>query len=116
MKRSFAPCFAAIAAVASLTASLAPAFSQDAPKVVNKVTYKCEEGKGFVAAYLSNDDMRATFGSKEFTLPKMEAASGAKYSNGSVTVFTKGDEAMVDLGDQAFFRGCLAVGSVPGLW
>ena len=116
MKRSFAPGLAAIAAVASLTAPLAPAFSQDAPKVVNTISYRCEEGKGFVAAYLSNDDMRATFGSKEFVLPQVESASGAKYSNGSVTVFTKGDEAMVDLGNQPFFRGCVAVGSVPGLW
>lgn len=116
MKRSFAPGLAAIAVVASLTAVVAPAHSQDLPKVVNKVTYQCEDGKGFVASYLSNDDMRAAFGSKEFVLPQVESGSGAKYSNGSVTVFTKGDEAMVDLGDKPFFRGCAAVGSVSGLW
>ncbi|WP_432810793.1 MliC family protein [Pantanalinema sp. GBBB05] len=85
-----------------------------------KVSYRCDANKGFHAVYRpdGSDNVRLTFGSKVITLPQVESASGAKYSNGSVTLNTKGDEAFVEVGDKVLFENCVAQqrGGVSGLW
>lgn len=116
MKWFLLPGLTAIAAMVSTATLIAPGFTQTPPKVVTRTMYKCDDGKGFKAEYLEGDELRATFGTKVFVLPKVESASGAKYSNGSVTISTKGDEALVDVGDKRLFSNCVSVGSVPGLW
>lgn len=92
-----------------------PAIAQ-APKIINTVTYRCDEGKGFTAEYRDNETVRATFGSKVLELPQVPAASGTQYSDGSVTVFSKGNTAFVDVGDKRLFDNCVATGTIPGLW
>lgn len=112
MKRWFA---SALMMVGYTVVSTTAAIAQE-PKIISTVTYRCDEGKGFVAEYRDNETLRATFGSKVLELPQVESASGVRYSNGSVTVASKGDTAFVDLGDQRFFDNCVAVGRVSGLW
>ncbi|NJP11604.1 MAG: lysozyme inhibitor [Leptolyngbyaceae cyanobacterium RU_5_1] len=92
-----------------------PVLSQEA-KVTSQVQYECDEGKGFLAEYLDDKSVRTTFGSKELTLPQVESASGARYSDGTVTLNTKGNEAFVEVGDKTVFNNCVATGSVQGLW
>ncbi len=86
--------------------------------VTSSVDYACKGRKGFSADYLSDDTVRATFGSREFVLPRVPAASGARYSDGSVTIHTKGDEAFVEVGNRVLFEDCAVAGArtVQGLW
>lgn len=86
--------------------------------VVNSAEYRCKDRKGFKAEYLSDSTVRAMFGSKEMVLPQVESASGARYSNGSVTINTKGNAAFVEVGDKVLFESCVVKGtrSVQGLW
>ncbi len=114
-------------AIASSLTALTTAFSigisgqstlaqETAPKIINSVVYRCDAGKSFSAEYRDDKTVKATFGSKVLVLPQEEAASGARYGNGSVTLFTKGNEAFVEVGDQRLFDNCVVVGSVQGLW
>ncbi len=87
------------------------------PKIITTAVYQCDDAKGFSAKYFDNETVQATFGSKVIVLPQMQSASGAEYSNGSVTISTKGDEAMVNVGDAQLFKNCVAVGGlVQGMW
>jgi membrane-bound inhibitor of C-type lysozyme len=86
-------------------------------KVINKVQYKCDEGKGFLAEYRSNSTVQAIFGSKVLTLPQVESASGIRYSDGSVTLYSKGEGAFVDVGDKRLFNNCVVQKSpLEGRW
>jgi membrane-bound inhibitor of C-type lysozyme len=72
------------------------------------VKYKCDGGKRFSADYLSNNSVQATFGSKVLILPQVVSGSGIRYSNGSVTLSAKGDQALVEVGKKALFKNCIA--------
>lgn len=88
------------------------------------VTYRCEDNKGFIAEYTEDgSSVEATFGSKSFTLPRVESASGERFSNGSVTVNTKSNEAFVEVGSEILFGNCVGRSvyvqqdeRVQGLW
>jgi membrane-bound inhibitor of C-type lysozyme len=87
------------------------------PTIIARAVYQCDEGKGFSVKFLNNETAQATFGSKVTVLPQTESASGARYSDGSVTLFTKGDKAFVEVGNNTLFRNCVAVGGmIQGLW
>ncbi len=98
--------------------SVGPAETLKEVTVTSSVDYTCKGRKGFSAEYLSDDTVRATFGSKEFVLPRVPTASGARYSDGSITIHTKGDEAFVEVGNRILFEDCAVVGvrTVQGLW
>ncbi len=97
-----------------------PAIAQQAnptPKIITTAVYQCDDAKGFSAKYFDNATVQATFGSKVMVLPQVESASGAQYSNGSVTILTKGDEATVEVGGTPQFTNCIAVaGLIRGMW
>lgn len=117
MKRFVASSLAMLGVAANMMAIASTAAAQQtAPKVIATATYQCDDGKGFTAQYRDDKTVRATFGSKVFELPQVESASGARYSNGSVTISTKGDEAFVEVGDKRLFENCVTVGSAAGLW
>ncbi len=117
MKRLVVPSLFCMGVTAGFIA-IAPVSNAQAatPKVVTTATYRCDAGKGFKAEFRDDKSVRATFGTKVVELPNVESASGAKSSDGSVTLFTKGDEAMVDVGDKRLFANCVTVGKVSGLW
>ncbi|MBF2029967.1 MAG: MliC family protein [Oscillatoriales cyanobacterium C42_A2020_001] len=117
VKAAIAPSLTLLTFALTSTNWIVAAFAQSAsPRVINSVVYRCDDSKGFSAEYLDDKTVRATFGSKVFVLPQEPSASGARYSNGSVTIFTKGNDAFVEVGDKRLFDNCIAVGSVPGLW
>ena len=50
------------------------------------VTYRCDEGKGFVVVFDSKGDFAVLkMGEGEVRLPSVPSASGAKYSDGRTT-------------------------------
>lgn len=86
-------------------------------KVTARATYKCDEGKGFSVVYRNDSTAEATFGSKVIMLNQVESASGTRYSNGGVTLYTKGDTAFVEVGDNRLFANCVATGGgIHGMW
>jgi membrane-bound inhibitor of C-type lysozyme len=115
MKWSFVA-LAMITTSVSLAIPALPAFSQS-PKVINSIAYQCADQKGFSALVFEDKSMEATFGSKVLVLKQAEAASGARYTDGSVTVYTKGDESFVEVGSKKVFVDCVAVSApVQGMW
>ena len=74
---------------------------RDTPPL-NAVTYRCEDLQ--LATEFYEDDLVLTLNGQIITLPQVRAASGAKYegetSMGSVTFWSKGDEASLDIADQ----------------
>lgn len=97
-----------------------PAIAQSptpTPKIITTAVYQCDGAKGFSAKYFDNQTVQATFGSKVIVIPQVESASGAQYSNGSVTILTKGDGATVEVGGTPQFTNCVAVGGlIQGMW
>lgn len=104
MQPSLTSVLAAIAVSVGFAALATPASSQ----TTNVIKYQCDEGKSFTAEYLQDgqNSVRTTFGSKVITLPQVESASGARYSDGSVTLNTKGYNAFVEVGDNVLFNNC----------
>jgi membrane-bound inhibitor of C-type lysozyme len=94
-----------------------PAIAQT--QMPDRVTYRCDDQKGFVVNYNTGmtDMIQASFGSRSLMLAKVPSASGVRYSNGVVTVFMKGNAALVDIDNKPFYRNCVAGAStVRGLW
>jgi membrane-bound inhibitor of C-type lysozyme len=92
------------------TPTVAPTTRPDPATVTtNTVLYTCDAGKGFIANYRSDEKVEAAFGSKVIVLPEVTSASGARYSDGSVTLHTKGDGAFVEVGDKMLFENCVAI-------
>lgn len=117
MSRLVTPALLSLGLVVSVGAIAPRVLAQNsAPNVITTATYRCDQGKGFTVQYRDNQTARATFGSKTVELPQVESASGARYSDGSITLFTKGDTAFVDVGDQRVFANCTTGGSVSGRW
>ena len=71
------------------------------------VTYTCDEGKSFVIELYENVDITfLTIPEKRFFLHRVPSASGAKYSDGKVTLWIKGEAASVDIDGQTEFKNC----------
>jgi membrane-bound inhibitor of C-type lysozyme len=82
-----------------------------------KVTYRCENGKSFIAEY-SSKDLRITFlpdGSK-LTLPnKVILAYGDRYSDGKTTLISQGANAIISK-DRISYKCVEVPEPVQGLW
>jgi membrane-bound inhibitor of C-type lysozyme len=71
------------------------------------VNYQCEAGGSFQIEY-SGDAARLMRSSDDsVTLPSVVSASGARYSNGEITLFTKGNQAFIEENGQQTHRNCV---------
>ena len=63
-----------------------------------------------IEVVFDNDARTATVTLPDGTLelPQVEAASGARYSDGTTTFWTKGDEAFVQVNDETVISDCVA--------
>ena len=74
------------------------------------VTYRCDEGKGFVVVFDSKGDFAVLkMGEGEVRLPSVPSASGAKYSDGRTIFWGKGQEAFVEIDGRIVYRNCVTV-------
>ncbi len=104
-----------------------------APGAPATFVYECPDGFSFVAR-VEGDTARVFLADRALALPGVRAASGAKYADGSATFWSKGDEALLEIGGEVR-RGCAnnrakalwedarlrgvefrAVGQEPGWW
>jgi len=88
-----------VMAIASLPAS---AEQQQA------VRYQCSNGKSFEAQYLPETAQLKLGEDENLTLKQTPAASGVRYTDDRTTLFTKGNEAFIEVENQVVFAGCVA--------
>lgn len=72
---------------------LGPALAEDK----TGVSYRCEDGKGVTASFLTaSHEVLITTGGQSFRLPQGMSGSGARYTDGSVVFWIKGDDAQLE--------------------
>lgn len=74
-----------------------------------EVTYQCAADTTVVAVFNNeNDAVSVTLPDETLELPHVQSGSGAKYSDGSTTFWTKGDEAFVQVDEEIVIADCQA--------
>jgi membrane-bound inhibitor of C-type lysozyme len=74
-----------------------------------KFSYLCEDGKRFTLEIDSKEDcVLLTLDGRPIKLPRVRAASGARYSNGKTTVWLKGNEAFIEMDGKIIIKNCRA--------
>jgi membrane-bound inhibitor of C-type lysozyme len=68
--------------------------------------YQCSEGRSFEAAY-SLDSATVQLEGETLTLDQIPAASGTRYSDGSTTLYTKGEEAFIEVDGATTYDECM---------
>lgn len=78
---------------AVLATNLTPAFAEDKTGVI----YRCDDGKGVIASFLTatNEALITTDG-QSFRLPQGLSGSGARYTDGTVLFWIKGNDAQLE--------------------
>lgn len=66
--------------------------------------YLCDGGYRFIARYAAQHAW-LFLPSETIRLRRVAAASGTRYSDGEITLWSRGDETMLDVGSEAY-RGC----------
>jgi membrane-bound inhibitor of C-type lysozyme len=79
-----AACFLAVAGCAT-AASPAGSFS-----------YACDAGKAFTAAFTASDRVTVTAGGRAVSMPQVMSGSGARFSDGQATYWSKGRTATLE--------------------
>jgi membrane-bound inhibitor of C-type lysozyme len=73
------------------------------------VTFACADDVAIDAVFdNASDNVILTMNDETLTLPHVESGSGAKYSDGTTTFWTKGDEAFVQVNDETVISDCVA--------
>ena len=73
------------------------------------VAFDCPGGETITAQFIGTEEAIVTLPDQEpVTLPATEAASGARYSDGTTTFWNKGDEALVEVNDEMVLSECQA--------
>jgi membrane-bound inhibitor of C-type lysozyme len=72
-------------------------------------TFQCPDGETIEADFTNAEAAVVTLPDQEpLTLPRVEAASGAQYSDGTTTFWNKGDQAMVEVDGETVLSDCVA--------
>lgn len=80
-------------------------------QTVTTVRYRCDGGETFRAEYYDDFAIIAMADQDEeaiYTLPQVESGSGIRYSDGTITLFSQGDEAFVERDGEVVFDDCVA--------
>ena len=73
------------------------------------VVFQCPDGETIEANFDNPDEVVVILpGQEAQTLPIIEAASGARYSDGTTTFWNKGNEALVEMDGAVVLSGCVA--------
>lgn len=81
--------------------------SASSEEIIN-ATFKCENDATIEAAF-DNTNRTVTLTMPDqstLTLPQVEAASGAKYSDGTTTFWNSGNEAIVEVNGEMVYQAC----------
>jgi membrane-bound inhibitor of C-type lysozyme len=89
-----------------LLCACAPLRNEDA----RATAYRCSNGGIISARYLPDGGSAVLFlPDRTLTLPRAPSGSGTRYSDGTFTLLSVGEEARVEFGQTALYEGCRAV-------
>ncbi|WP_416667513.1 MliC family protein [Egbenema bharatensis] len=112
LSRFLLPIALTIAALPATAQEPSPALDPDPtdPTIITPDTrtyrYQCAGGQTFDVEY-SLELATIVLESETLRLTQTPAASGARYSDGTVTLYTKGEEAFVEMGDHIIYEDCV---------
>lgn len=69
--------------------------------------YQCSDDRSFQAEY-GLEMATLELEGERVMLPQIPAASGARYSDGEITLFTRGNEAFIEVGGEIVYQDCVA--------
>ncbi|PSN16280.1 hypothetical protein C7293_03490 [filamentous cyanobacterium CCT1] len=73
------------------------------------VVFACPGGETITAQFVGAETAIVTLPDQDpITLPATESASGARYSNGTTTLWNKGDEVLVEVDNTVVLSDCTA--------
>ena len=73
------------------------------------VAFRCTNGTVLLATFYPDDDrMRLQVNDRDYDLPRLISASGARYGDERTVFWNKGREAMLQRSDGPSYVGCLA--------
>ncbi len=89
------------------------AATKDSPDAETTIRFQCPAGLGLVATFLPGDtpSVRLELGGDIWILRRVPSANGTKYSDGTVTFWTKGDSARFESPDLSMT--CTTAGTSP---
>ncbi len=77
----------------ALVAGLGPALAEDKAGIA----YRCDDGKDLTASFVTaSNEVLITTGGQSFRLPQGMSGSGARYTDGTVVFWIKGDDAQLE--------------------
>lgn len=83
----------AVFGAAMLLLGATPASAQDQAGLI----YRCDDGTSVTASFInSTNEVLITTGGRTFRLPQAISGSGARYTDGSVLFWIKGDDAQLE--------------------
>ncbi len=72
-------------------------------------TFQCPDGEMIEAEFVGPDEVIVVLpGQETMTLPRVESASGARYSDDTTTLWNKGDEVMMEVDGEVVLSECVA--------
>ncbi|MGG6240526.1 MliC family protein [Nodosilinea sp. AN01ver1] len=73
------------------------------------VVFECPGGETITAQFIGADEAIVTLPNQDpITLPATEAASGARYSDGTTTLWNKGENVLVEVDNTVVLSDCTA--------
>jgi hypothetical protein len=90
----------------AVLALLAACALERAPGLV-RVTYDCDQGRGFAARYERDGQVIVELGDREWVLPEVSAIAGTRYGDGTRELRLTGRNATLH-GTAATYSNCIA--------
>lgn len=72
------------------------------------MSYSCADNQTFLVVYKAGEEADLMFGTRTFTLKQTPTGSGFMYTDGTVTLTGKGQEAMLEGAPGGTLRNCMA--------
>lgn len=70
------------------------------------ILYRCKEGKTFQAEFMGNSVNLQLKRGQIIKLTSVATGSGVKYTDGKVTLYTKGEDAFIEANKKTTYNGC----------
>lgn len=95
---------------AALGQTQAPPTAKDAPPIEGPkpTSYTCASEQTFLVVYRAGEEADLIFGTRTFTLKQTPTGSGFKYTDGTVTLSGRGDQATLEGAPGGDLRNCEA--------
>jgi membrane-bound inhibitor of C-type lysozyme len=109
MKISLSQALLMIIAGMLAACAMSPELPDNSQPRVEKVRYRCADGVAMSVTYTAGPQEGAAemvWDGNVFKLKQQISGSGARYGDGTLTLFTKGDEAFVQKGTETVLRDC----------